>query len=310
MKLHEIQSFRASLRAMVRELGMLSRKVSNTGLSPLQSHILIELEHCPLGVTELAELLCVEKASVSRTIKGLIESELLMRVADENDARASTFSLTQSGQQALLCIEENANDFIRDALTLASESEKESFSKVITALTSSLRNARLQRERQIIIRPITPADNAAIAEIVRESFRENKVDHLEGISLHDPGLETLAEIYSHHHSGYWVAEADGEILGGAGLAPLAGADGDYCEMQKLFFKSKVKGNGLGRRMVALILQEAPKRGYKYCYLETLPELKAAVRLYEAFGFRHLKSALGNTGHNSCEIHMLKSLVFE
>lgn len=310
MQLKEIQSFRANLRAMVRELGMLSRKISNTGLSPLQSHILIELERCPLGVTELATLLCVEKASVSRTIKGLVESDLLVRMADESDARASTFSLTQSGQRTLLCIEENANQFIDDALTLASDSEKQNFSEVITAMTSSLRNARRQRELQIVIRPITPADNAAMAEIVRESFRENKIDHLEGVSLHDPGLETLAEIYSHPHSGYWVAEAGGEILGGAGLAPLAGAGGDYCEMQKLYFKSKVKGNGLGRRMIALILQEALKRGYKHCYLETLPELNAAVRLYEAFGFRHLKTALGNTGHNSCEIRMMKSLVGE
>lgn len=48
-------------------------------------------------------------------------------------------------------------------------------------------------------------------------------------------------------------------------------------------------------------------GYRSCYLETLDELKDAVRLYEAFGFRHFPERLGNTGHNSCGICMLRTL---
>jgi putative acetyltransferase len=43
------------------------------------------------------------------------------------------------------------------------------------------------------------------------------------------------------------------------------------------------------------------------YLETLPELHQAVKVYEKFGFRYLKGPLGNTGHFGCDLWMLKDL---
>lgn len=78
-------------------------------------------------------------------------------------------------------------------------------------------------------------------------------------------------------------------------------------MQKLYFTREVKGMGMGRRMIAFINAQAKAMGYKFCYLETLDELKGAVHLYEAFGFRHLSERMGNTGHHSCGICMLKEL---
>nr|WP_245163524.1 GNAT family N-acetyltransferase [Buttiauxella gaviniae] len=64
---------------------------------------------------------------------------------------------------------------------------------------------------------------------------------------------------------------------------------------------------MGRRMISFIMTQAAAMGYQSCYLETLDELKDAVRLYEIFGFRHLAKRLGDTGHNSCGICMLKKL---
>lgn len=306
MKKDEVRHFRAALREMVRELGMLSRKSSGTELSPLQSHILIELNNKPYGATELAAKLCVDKASMSRTLRSLIDTGYLLRDRDENDGRASTFRLSPSGKQQLLYLEENADRFTEEALASSSDGEVKEFFQTITRFSSSLRNARLQREAEMIFRPIEARDNIAIAEIIRNSFRENKIDHLEGVSLHDPELERLSEVYNQPASGYWVAEANGRIVGGAGIAPLSGEKGT-CEMQKLYFRSDVKGMGMGRRMIAFIIAQATAMGYQSCYLETLDELKDAVRLYEAFGFRHLAERMGDTGHNSCGICMLRKL---
>jgi putative acetyltransferase len=85
-------------------------------------------------------------------------------------------------------------------------------------------------------------------------------------------------------------------VGGVGLAKLAGEEEDFCEMQKLYFKPNVKGTGLGRRMIALILSEARLREYRFRYIETLPEIGPAVKLYEEFEFKYLDGPLGNTGH--------------
>ncbi|MBK0030771.1 bifunctional helix-turn-helix transcriptional regulator/GNAT family N-acetyltransferase [Erwinia sp. S43] len=306
MNKNEIRQFRAALREMVRELGMLSRRTSGTELSPLQSHILIELNSQPCGATELATKLCVDKASMSRTLRSLMEAGYLLRDHDEQDGRASTFRLSESGNQKLVCLEENADRFTEEALASSSSEEIQQFFQTIETFSGSLRNARRQREAELTFRPIEARDNAAIAEIIRTSFRENKIDHLEGVSLHDPELERLSEVYRQPGSGYWVAEANGRIVGGAGLAPLGGEKGT-CEMQKLYFSSEIKGMGMGRRMIAFIIAQATAMGYQSCYLETLDELKDAVRLYEAFGFRHLSERLGNTGHDGCGICMLKTL---
>ncbi|MDV5140175.1 bifunctional helix-turn-helix transcriptional regulator/GNAT family N-acetyltransferase [Chimaeribacter arupi] len=306
MNKKEVRQFRAALRDMVRELGMLSRNSSGTELSPLQSHILIELNSNPCGATVLASKLCVDKASMSRTLRSLSEAGYLLRDHDDQDGRASTFRLSVSGSQKLIELEENADRFTEDALASSSDEEVQEFFQTIKKFSSSLRNARRQREAGLTFRPIEARDNPAMAEIIRNSFRENKIDHLEGVSLHDPELEHLSEVYNQPGTGYWVAEANGRIIGGAGIAPLDSVN-DTCEMQKLYFISDIKGMGMGRRMIAFILAQAKAIGYRSCYLETLDELKDAVRLYEAFGFSYLSERLGNTGHNSCGICMLKTL---
>lgn len=306
MDKNEVRAFRAALREMVRELGMLSRKSSGTELSPLQSHILIELDQKPSGATELAAKLCVEKASMSRTLRSLINDGYLLREHDVQDGRASTFRLSNDGKQLLLSLEENADRFAEEALASSSDAEAEEFLRTISRFSNSLRNARLQREVGLTFRPIEARDDAAMAEVIRNSFRENRIDHLEGVSLHDPELERLSDVYGEPGSGYWVAEAKGKIVGGGGFASLSGEEG-ICEMQKLFFSSDVKGMGMGRRMIAFILSQAKAMGYQYCYLETLDELKDAVYLYKKFGFNFLNERLGNTGHHSCNVYMLKKL---
>ncbi len=163
------------------------------------------------------------------------------------------------------------------------------------------------KDSEIVIRPILAKDNKYIAEVIRKSFRDNQTDHLEGVSLHDPALNNLSEAYAKAHSGYWVVEVNRQIVGGVGIAPLQGADNEYCEMQKLYLDRSVTGIGLGRRLIALSIEKVKEFGYRYCHLETLKELGAAVSLYESFGFEHLDGSLGNTGHSSCEICMLKKL---
>jgi putative acetyltransferase len=43
------------------------------------------------------------------------------------------------------------------------------------------------------------------------------------------------------------------------------------------------------------------------YIETLPELEKAIRVYEKFGFSYLDKPLGDTGHFGCSVWMLKAL---
>ncbi|APY09738.1 GNAT family N-acetyltransferase [Seonamhaeicola sp. S2-3] len=158
----------------------------------------------------------------------------------------------------------------------------------------------------IVIRKIKPEDNAQIEQIIRACFHEFKIP-LTGTAYEDEATPKMFESYQNNGEIYFVIDNNGEILGGAGIKPLKDFDEGICELQKMYFSPKVRGKGYGKKMFKTCLQAAKKMGYNKCYLESASQLKAAIHIYESFGFKHLKSALGNTGHYSCSVWMIKDL---
>ncbi|SFD45334.1 putative acetyltransferase [Chitinophaga sp. CF118] len=158
----------------------------------------------------------------------------------------------------------------------------------------------------ITISPIQPDDNPVIAHIVRSvltDFGLNKP----GTAFADTTLDHLSDIYQTPRSIYYVARIDKEIAGGAGIAPLEGGPVHICELQKMYLLPAFRGNGIARALIEKCLDFARTENYTHCYLETVSELQKAIKLYEYFGFKHLDSPQGNTGHFSCTNWMLKEL---
>jgi len=157
-----------------------------------------------------------------------------------------------------------------------------------------------------VIRKLKPSDNAAIAKVIREVSAEYGLTEDKGFSVADPTLDSLYQVYQAENSCYWVIEKSGEVLGGAGIAPLQGEQG-ICELQKMYFLPNVRGKGLAKRLTQLCFDFASQQGFTGCYLETTDNLKEAISLYQKLGFRQLPHAMGNTGHCDCEVRMLKQL---
>ena len=80
-----------------------------------------------------------------------------------------------------------------------------------------------------------------------------------------------------------------------------------CELQKMYFLPEARGLGFGTQLMQLCLENAKMFGFKSCYLETLPQMEDAQKLYVKAGFEYLDKPLGSTGHTSCPIWMLKKL---
>lgn len=158
----------------------------------------------------------------------------------------------------------------------------------------------------ITISPIQSGDNPVIASIIRTvltDFGLNKP----GTAFADPILDQLSEVYDNPRASYYIARVDGVIAGGAGIAPLEGDSMHICELQKMYLLPEFRGQGIARALIERCMDFAREVQYRQCYLETAPELKSAIRLYEYFGFINLDKPLGNTGHFSCQNWMLKQL---
>jgi putative acetyltransferase len=157
-----------------------------------------------------------------------------------------------------------------------------------------------------IIRTIEPADNPALAVIVRNTLAEFGANR-PGTVYYDPTTDALYELFRKPRSTYFVALQNGQIMGGAGIYPSDGLPGDTCELVKMYLVPEARGKGLGKLLIEKSLQFAAEAGYKKVYLETMPELKQAVKVYEKFGFRYLDGPMGNTGHFGCGIWMMKAV---
>ncbi len=158
----------------------------------------------------------------------------------------------------------------------------------------------------IVIREIKPQDNAALEQVIRVCFHEFKIP-LEGTAYSDAETPKMYESYQNKDDVYFVIEENGIVYGGGGIKPLKDFEADICEIQKMYFSPKVRGKGYGKQMFDKCMQAAKNLGYKQCYLESASQLKAAIHIYEKAGFTHLKKALGNTGHYSCGVWMIKDL---
>jgi len=158
----------------------------------------------------------------------------------------------------------------------------------------------------ITIRPLRPTDNAGLARVVRETLAEFGANH-PGTVYYDPTTDHLFELFQVPGAMYQVAEADGVILGGGGIFPSDGLPADTCELVKMYLVPEARNIGLGKKLISDCLDAAKKLGYKRVYLETMPELTKALKVYETFGFTYLNGPMGNTGHFGCERWMIREL---
>lgn len=156
------------------------------------------------------------------------------------------------------------------------------------------------------IRRIEEKDNAKMAQIIRAIFYELDAPK-EGTAYADPILDVLSEVYVNSNEVYYVVEVAGEVLGGSGIAPLAGNDANICELQKMYFAPELRGKGIAQVLIEKSLSFAKEAGFAQCYLETLPFMTAAQKLYKKVGFQYTDAPLGCTGHGSCDVFMIKEL---
>lgn len=156
------------------------------------------------------------------------------------------------------------------------------------------------------IRKIIKGDNQAVAALIRAVFDELDIPKV-GTAYEDPYLDLMFEEYNKPKSIYYVVEKDGIVVGSAGIAPLANQAVSICELQKMYFLPETRGIGIGAEMMEVCLQSAKNFGYEKCYLETMPFMLAAQKLYKKAGFEYISAPMGSTGHDSCPVWMLKEL---
>jgi len=159
---------------------------------------------------------------------------------------------------------------------------------------------------EIILRNIALNDNETIAKVIRAALTEFGANK-PGTVFYDSTTDHLFELFQVPGAIYYIAELNGNLVGGAGIYPTEGLPDKTCELVKLYLHKDARGIGLGKQLLLKSMQWAKENGYEKVYLESMPELSKAVSIYENVGFKKIHHALGNSGHDGCDIWMIKNL---
>jgi len=159
---------------------------------------------------------------------------------------------------------------------------------------------------ELVIREIQAEDNEEIAALIRKILEDMGVPKV-GTAYADKALDNMYAEYLVEKSSYFVATTNGIILGCSGIAPLQNSKENICELQKMYVSEDARGKGVGKQLIEVCIQKAKEYGFKACYLETTPYMEAAQQLYKKSGFQCIQERMGNTGHHSCPVFMIKYL---
>jgi putative acetyltransferase len=158
----------------------------------------------------------------------------------------------------------------------------------------------------VIFRQVQEKDNSMLAKIIRAAFDEFDAPHA-GTVYTDPTTDNLFGLFQAPGSLLWVAESADGLLGCCGIYHTKGLDDDCVELVKFYLLKESRGKGIGKDLMEKCIQSAREFGYTKIYLESLPQFSRAVTMYEKLGFTTLDHPLGDSGHRTCHIWMLKEL---
>jgi putative acetyltransferase len=134
------------------------------------------------------------------------------------------------------------------------------------------------------VRPFETGDETAFRELNEAWIAGNfVVEDKDWEVLNDPVGKILRP-----GGALLMAVEDGVAIGTCALLPMK--DGAF-EVAKMTVAEKCRGLGIGKKLLAHVIEYAKEMGASRLYLETNNKLVNAIHVYESLGFRHLPPEL-------------------
>ncbi|MDX3906084.1 MAG: bifunctional helix-turn-helix transcriptional regulator/GNAT family N-acetyltransferase [Pigmentiphaga sp.] len=291
-----IDQVREASREIVRELGFMKPHLAATPHPASAVHAIVEIgRHGALPASRLAELLRLEKSSVSRMVRKLVKAGEVRESASPDDGRVKLLTLTARGRRTLAAIDAYGSGQVVRALAGLPGAQREAV------------RAGLQTYARALAGP-GACTGASQAIDIAHGYRPGMIGRI--VDMHGrfyaraagfgpyfeskvaAGLAEFCARASSPRSRVWTAEQEGRIVG---AVAIDGEDlGDNVAHLRWFIVDDgVRGAGIGRRLLDEALAFCDETGFAAIRLWTFRGLDAARRLYEAHGFMLVEEWTGN-----------------
>ena len=283
-----VRAVRGFNRFYTQRIGVLDPYLGSE-FSLTEVRVLYELAHRDQPTaTELGRDLALDTGYLSRILRRFEAKGWLARVPSPADARQSLLKLTEAGYAAFAPLQQKSRD---EAAALLADLPATQRDKLITAMTAV----------RDLLAPAAPAPAPVRTVVLRDPgagdmgwvvMQHGEIYRREyGFTQEFEGL--VAGIVARYISDFdpawekgWIAEVDGER---AGSVFVVRRSATVAQLRLLILAPAARGHGLGGRLVDDCIAFARGKGYRKLTLWTQSNLVAARAIYQARGFRLVKS---------------------
>lgn len=281
-----IDQIRCASRLMVRELGFMQPKLAASSYPPSSVHTIVEIgEHGALTAAELVMLLGLEKSSVSRMVRKLVEAGELEEFANEDDARSKKLRLTTRGQKTLRDIETFARRQVGEAISDLSSEQQQAVSRGLDQYAAALQTQRTgarQPRHYRIAHGYRPGIIGRIAQMHAEYYAQHANFGQPFESLVAADMAELMGRLANPRNQVW-AVLDAEQIVGSIAIDGEGENGE-ATLRCFILDPSAHGQGLGKRLLQEALDFCDGHRFPAVRLWTFKGLDVARKLYESAGF--------------------------
>lgn len=281
-----VEEIRNVSRSMVREWGFMGGDFAGTNLSPSAVHALIEIEKGGVTARNLGERLRLEKSSVSRMLRKLVDLGDVLEEAAEEDGRVKVLSLAPPGKQRVAAIHAYARAQVAEALGRLKPGQDHTVLKGLRLYTDALTAQSDKRSAGSRVEVVRGYQLGLIARITqmhavyyaRESGFGQRFE-----SVVAGGLADFCSRLENKKNAIWTAMQGGEVIGSVAVD---GEDlgANVAHLRWFIVDDGVRGDGVGRKLLTEALAFADEQAFTETHLWTFSGLSAARHLYESLGF--------------------------
>lgn len=290
-----VEDIRIKSRELVRAWGFMGGNFAGTELSPSAVHALIEIEKGEMTARDLGERLQLEKSSVSRMLRKLIDSGEIAEAAATGDGRSKVLSLTKAGRRRVTAIHNFAQTQVAAALKRLTPGGVHTVLEGLRLYTEALSPAVkevAQTPNIEIARGYRTGLIARVTQMHMKYYARESGFGQQFESLVAGGLAEFCNRMEHPKNALWTALRDNDIVGSVAVDGEDIGDG-IAHLRWFIVDDTSRGGGVGRKLLTKALAFVDAKGFSETQLSTFSGLTTARHLYESLGFVCTEERPGN-----------------
>jgi DNA-binding MarR family transcriptional regulator/GNAT superfamily N-acetyltransferase len=280
-----IEEIRRFNRYYTQRLGTLKEGLLDSPLTLTQVRVLWELAQGEgSSAVDLCSRLDLDPSYLSRILGDFTERGWVARHPSPEDARKNLLRLTPLGWKVFRPLDEASRRQLETWLEPLVEPQRERLSSAMRTIMATLEGDA--KTPLVVIRAHRPGDLGWVIEGQAQLYANEYGWNQEFEALVAEICARFLRRFDPQREHCWIAEAEGRRVGSVTLVAKSRTT---AQLRMLFVDREARGLGLGTKLLEECLAFARRAGYRKVILWTNDCLHAARKLYEAAGFRLVKS---------------------